>query len=396
MVLMRATNPPVSRRMAAIQSPIIPVVAQWLGRCPDSISLGQGVAFYGPPNEALQRARAFGQGADEHKYGPVQGQPVLLELMRAKLATENAMDMAGRQLMVTAGANMAFLNALFAITDPGDEVILPLPYYFNQEMAIRMVGCTPVLVPTDENYQLSLLRIQAAITPRTRAIVTVSPNNPSGAVYRQADLTAVNALCRERGIYHICDEAYENFVYGAASHFSPGSLADSAAHTISLYSLSKAYGFASWRIGYMVFPEHLYPALLKVQDTNLICASRIAQEAAIGALQVGSGYCRQHVQTLAQVRQNLLEEMQVLQDVCRIPVTDGAFYLLLQVNTALDAMHVAERLVREYGVAVIPGNAFGLNDGCYLRLSYGALQPDTAAEGVRRLVRGLRALSTPC
>lgn len=390
---MVAVLPPVSQRMANVQAPIIPIVGQWLNQCPGAISLGQGVAFYGPPQPALQRAQDFGAPLDVHKYGPAQGQPALLELIRAKLAAENGLDMQGRAVLVTAGANMAFLNALFAIADPGDEIILPVPYYFNQEMAVRMVGCTPVLVPTDGDYQLVTVSLQAAITPRTRAIVTVSPNNPSGAVYRREDLCAVNALCRQHGIYHICDEAYENFVYAQARHFSPGCLADAQGHTLSLYSLSKAYGFASWRIGYMVVPEHLYPALLKVQDTNLICATRIAQEAAVGALQVGSAYCRQYLTTLEQVRLRVLEALQALRHCCRIPATDGAFYLLLKVDTPMDAMTLAERLVREYGVAVIPGNAFGLHDGCYLRLSYGALQPATAEEGVQRLVRGIARLA---
>lgn len=384
--------PPVSRRMAQIQAPIIPVVADWIRRHPGTISLGQGVAFYGPPAAALQQAQAFGGELEQHKYGPVQGQPELLALMRAKLEQENGMDLAGRQVLASAGANMAFLNALFAITDPGDEVILPLPYYFNQEMAIRMLGCTPVLVETDADYQLLPQRIAAAVTPRTRAVVTVSPNNPSGAVYREADLRAVNALCRERGLYHISDEAYENFVYGGARHFSPGALADSAGHTISLYSLSKAYGFASWRIGYQAIPQHLYEAVLKAQDTNLICPSRIAQAAAVGALQTGSAYCRQHLPALESARAAVLDTLQPAMQRCRLPLGEGAFYLLLQVDTSLDALAVAERLVRDYGVAAIPGNAFGLSDGCYLRLSYGALQTDSAEEGARRLAKGLRDL----
>lgn len=221
----------------------------------------------------------------------------------------------------------------------------------------------------------------------------LSPNNPTGAVYGEGDLAAVNALCRERGIYHICDEAYENFVYGEARHFPPGSLADSAGHTIALYSLSKAYGFASWRIGYMVVPEPLYPAVLKAQDTNLICASRIAQEAAVGALETGSAYCRRHLATLDGTRRAVLDELQALRGCCRVPVADGAFYLLLKLDAPLDAMAAAERLAREHGVAVIPGNAFGLQEGCYLRVSYGALRPETAVEGVRRLVKGVLALS---
>lgn len=385
--------PPASRRMAHVQAPIIPVVGEWLRQTSGAISLGQGVVFYGPPEAALQRARAFGSGVDEHKYGPAQGQPELLKAIQCKVEAENGLDLAGRRIVVTAGANMAFLNALLAIADPGDEVILLAPYYFNQEMAVRMVDCTPVVVTTDGDFQPVPDRIRAAVTPRTRAVVTISPNNPTGAVYSEAVLRAVNALCRELGIYHVCDEAYEYFVYGSARHFSPGSIPGSNAHTIGLYSLSKAYGFASWRIGYMVLPEHLYGAVLKAQDTNLICATRIAQTAAVGALQMGAAYCRPHLAMLAVTRAKTLEALGAVADRCRISATEGAFYLWLEVETVLDSLTLAERLVREHGVAVIPGCAFGIKQGGCVRVSYGALRPDTAKEGVRRLVAGLRALA---
>ena len=138
---------------------------------------------------------------------------------------------------------------MLAIADSGDEIILPTPYYFNHEMAVTMADCQPVLVPTDGDYRLRLDALETAITPRTRAILTVSPNNPTGVVYSEESLRAVNALCRERGIYHISDEAYEHFVYGGAHHFSPGSIPGSEGHTITLHTLSKTYGFASWRIG---------------------------------------------------------------------------------------------------------------------------------------------------
>jgi aspartate/methionine/tyrosine aminotransferase len=287
---------------------------------------------------------------------------------------------------------MGFLNALFAITNPGDEVILPLPYYFNQEMAIRMVNCQPIWVPTDADFALQPDAIRAAITPRTRAVVTISPNNPSGAVYSEAALREVNAICQSAGIYHICDEAYENFLYGSARHFSPAAIAGSEPYTISLYSLSKAYGFASWRIGYMVIPDALYNAVLKAQDTNLICAPLISQVAAVGALETGSRYCQEKLRTTAKVREIVLNELAAVQHFCHIPPADGAFYVLVKVANAKDSLSVAERLIRQHGVAVIPGVAFGLEEGCYLRVAYGALDETTAAEGVRRLVAGLRAL----
>ncbi len=383
---------PLSLRMGTVQSPIIPVVGEWVRAHPGTISLGQGVSWYGPPESARARIRDFFDEPAHHKYGPAQGIPPLLDLIECKLAAENGIRLDGRKVVVTAGANMGFLNALFAIADPGDEVILPLPYYFNQEMAVRMLNCQPVSVATDADFKLQPGAIRAAITPRTRAVVTISPNNPSGAVYGEAELREVNGLCKEAGIYHICDEAYENFLYGQARHFSPGSIPGSQGHTISLYSLSKAYGFASWRIGYMVMPEALYSAVLKAQDTNLICPPLVSQHAAVGALETGSQYCREKLKTTAQVREIVLDGLEAVRSFCQIPPADGAFYILLKVETALDSLALAERLIRSHGIGVIPGVAFGLEDGCHLRVAYGALDETTAAEGVRRLVAGLQAM----
>lgn len=384
----------VSRRMNAVQTPIIPVVAEWIRAHPGTLSLGQGVAWYGPPETAHARLGNFFERPAHHRYGPVQGMPELLEAIELKLETENGIRLHGRRVMVTAGANMGFLNALFAIADPGDEIVLPLPYYFNQEMAVRMLNCVPVFAPTDADFRLRPEAIRAALTERTRAVVTVSPNNPSGAVYAEADLRAVNALCKEAGIYHISDEAYENFVYDGARHFSPASILGSEEHTVALYSFSKAYGFAGWRIGYMAMPEHLYPAALKAQDTNLICPPLVSQRAALGALETGSAYCREKLQITARVRERVLAELRELQDFCHIPPSDGAFYILLKVESSLDSLSMAERLIREHRVAVIPGAAFGLEQGCHLRVAYGALDDATAEEGVRRLIGGLRALRT--
>jgi aspartate/methionine/tyrosine aminotransferase len=259
-------------------------------------------------------------------------------------------------------------------------------------MAIRMANCQPVLVPTDAEYQLQPDRIAAAITPRTRAIVTVSPNNPTGVVYPESALRKVNQLCRDRGIYHIHDEAYEYFVHGSARHFSPGSIEGSAGYTISLYSLSKAYGFASWRIGYQVIPAHLVEAVEKIQDTNLICPPVVSQHVAVGALTVGAAYCREKLAELTRVRTHVLERLRGAGTACHFPAAEGAFYFLLQVETARTPLEVVTELVRDHQVAVIPGSAVGLTTGCPLRVSYGALQPETVVEGIERLVTGLRAI----
>jgi aspartate/methionine/tyrosine aminotransferase len=379
--------------MQAVQSPIIPVIAEWIRECPGTISLGQGVVSYGPPPEAIAQLQRFLQGQDNHKYKPVTGLPELLEMFARKLQQENRILLdAESRLVITAGGNMGFINALLAIADPGDEIILQTPYYFNHEMAVTMASCRPVLVETDANYQLRPQAIRDAVTSRTRAIVTVSPNNPTGAVYPESALREVNELCQERGVYHIHDEAYEYFVYDGAAHFSPGSLPGAGAHTISLFSFSKAYGFASWRIGAMVMPGRLLDSVRKIQDTILICAPVISQYAAIGALQAGVGYCRDKLNALAEVRKTALNQLAGLEDLCEVPPATGAFYFLLRVRTRIEAMPLAERLIREHGVAVVPGNAFGLDQGCYLRVAYGALEKQTVSDGIGRLVKGLKTI----
>jgi aspartate/methionine/tyrosine aminotransferase len=382
-------------RMEQIQAPIVAVVGDWIRQTPGTISLGQGVVHYGPPPAAIDAVRAALGSPATHEYQPVAGLPALRERIAAKLAAENGIEVArGSRVMVTAGGNMAFMHAVMATTTPGDEVILPVPFYFNHEMAIEMAGCRAVRVPTDDRYQLRVDAIAAAVTDRTRAIVTISPNNPSGAVLRESDLRAVNGLCRDRGLYHFSDEAYEYFTYGNARHTSPGSFPGAAGHTLSLFSLSKAYGFAGWRIGYLAYPEHLDAAMMKSQDTILICPTVASQLAAIAALGVGRAYCEPHVRALAEVREMVVSQLAALAPLAQVPAADGAFYCLLRVATPDDPLVVAERLIREHLVAVIPGTAFGMTGGCHLRVAYGALQKETVAEGIGRLVRGLRAIGS--
>jgi aspartate/methionine/tyrosine aminotransferase len=194
-------------------------------------------------------------------------------------------------------------------------------------------------------------------------------------------------------VFHVHDEAYEYFTYEGARHFSPGSIEGAARHTISLFSLSKAYGFASWRIGYMVIPEDLFDAVNKIQDTNLICPPLVSQSAALGALQAGPSYAAAHVATLAGVREEVYSRLKAVADLCEVPRTLGAFYCFIRLRGTVDPVSLAERLVREHRVAVIPGTAFGATAAPYLRVSYGALAPDTVVEGIDRLVRGLRAMA---
>jgi aspartate/methionine/tyrosine aminotransferase len=380
-------------RMETVQTPIIPAIAALIREYPGTISLGQGVVFYPPPQGAIDAISHFLTDRENHKYKSVRGIFPLLEEIAQKLDRENHILLnEERTIVVTAGGNMAFNNALLAITSAGDEIILNTPYYFNHEMAIKMANCQAILVATDENYQLRIEAIAAAITERTRAIVTISPNNPTGAVYPESALREVNQICRDWGIYHIHDEAYEYFTYDGVTHFSPSAIEGSEPYTISLYSLSKAYGFASWRIGYMVMPKGLLDAVNKIQDTILICPSVIAQYGAIGALQAGKSYPQEKLETIARVREICLNSLASLGDICQIAPAEGAFYFFLKVATDSQDFDLVKTLIAEYGVALLPGSTFGVETGCYLRLAYGALQPETAIAGIERLVKGLRAI----
>lgn len=380
-------------RMQSVQSPIIPVVGELIRQTPGTISLGQGVVSYNPPSQSFAKIPEFLSNPDNHKYQAVEGIAPLQDAIVAKLKADNNIEIDSTNcIVVTAGSNMGFINAILAITSVGDEIIIQSPYYFNHEMAIIMANCRPVIVATDENYQLNIDAIKKAITDKTRAIVTISPNNPTGVVYDSESLREVNELCRQHNIYHISDEAYEYFTYDGVQHCSPAAFPDSSEYTISLFTLSKSYGFASWRIGYMVIPKHLLDSVRKIQDTILICPPVISQYVALGALQVGREYCDNHVRAIAFVRQLVLNELNTAQNLCTISPACGAFYFLLKVDTQIDTMELVAQLIRKYQVAVLPGTTFGMDRGCYLRVAYGALKPETAVAGISRLVKGLKTI----
>jgi aspartate/methionine/tyrosine aminotransferase len=279
------------------------------------------------------------------------------------------------------------------VGDAGDEFILPVPYFFNQEMAVRMAGCVPVCVPTLANYQLDLQAIERAITPRTRAIITVSPNNPSGAVYHESDLRVVNALCARHGIYHFSDEAYEHFTFDDARHFSPGSIAGAASHTLTFHSFSKAFGLASWRVGYVVYPADLAQTMSKVQDTNQICAPVVSQLMAVQALKAGRTWLAPRLAALGKVRSRVHEALATLGDQIEFPRTQGAFYVLMKLPGVPDPLAFSRAMVSRHRVAAIPGFAFGFTDTAaanYQRLSFGALDENSAAQGVERFIAAVR------
>ena len=272
-------------RLAGVIEPVIPQVAALMLRQPDCLSLAQGMVGWGPPaavGAAVRAALEHQPPAALDRYGPLAGDPAFLEVIRQELGVGRGLDLDGSALLVTAGSNMAFNAIAQVLIDPGDELLLPVPWYFNHALAVQLAGGRPVpvaagLIPDPD-------RLAAAIGPRCRGIVTTSPNNPSGVVIPAPVLDAINRLCAERGLVHIHDEAYAEFVHGPEPHRSPGRLSGSAGHTITLSSLSKTYGMAGWRLGYMAVPEALLPALVKVQDTVLICPPLLNQQAGLAAL----------------------------------------------------------------------------------------------------------------
>jgi aspartate/methionine/tyrosine aminotransferase len=388
--------PTAARRLAAVQAPVIPVMGELIRSTPGTLSMGQGMVSWGPPSpvlEAVRRAAADGEAHNPsglHAYGAVGGDPAVLELLASWLRQQHALDLAGAGLLLSAGSNMAFNAVVQVLCDPGDEVILPVPYYFNHEMAIRLAGGRPVpvqagLIPDPE-------QLVAAITPRTRAIVTVSPNNPSGAVIPPERLAAINRICAERGLLHLSDEAYALFSHGDTPVWSPGSQPGSSSHTITFGSLSKSHGMAGWRVGWAVVPQALMADLAKVQDTILICPPRLIQHAAAAALAVGSIWCRERITALRDRRRQVLAALGAAARPWRIlGPADGAFYALLQLDAPLSSDVAMERLIREHRVALVSGSSFGL-EGCCLRLSYGMLANTDLNEALRRLQNGLELL----
>ena len=379
-----------SQRIRAVQEPIIPAINQLVRDNPGTISLGQGVAYYGPPQEAFDEVGKHFDTNTLNNYGPVEGIPELVESITNKLVVQNNFQINSKnRIFVTAGSNMAFSSLVPVITDPGDEIILLTPCYFNHEMAIKLANAVPVLVPTFNNYHPDIERIKTAITHKTRAIVTISPNNPTAAVYTEDELTTINKICAEQGIYHISDEAYEDFVYDNHKHFSIASLPNSEEHTISLYSLSKAYGFAGWRVGYMVIPEKIFSSVKKVQDTVLISPPIVSQYAAIGAHSAPYSYIVEKLIEIKQSRNLCLDRLNE-SDLLQLPaMSEGALYIFAKLKSPQDDFTLAKQLIEQYSIATIPGSAFAASNGTYLRISYGALTSETVEQGINKLIFGL-------
>ena len=372
------------------EAPIVKLIAD--SELPsDIVDLGQGVPFYGPPKEAILAAAQALRKESGFKYSPDSGIPELRETIARKLASENGVEAdPNSNIMVTAGANQAFANAILSITRPGDHVIVLSPYYFNHVMAIQLAGCKPVVIDTNRNYQPIVERIGERITKRARAVVLVSPNNPTGAVYSRHTVNEIGTLCAKNGLHLITDETYEHFVYDGADFVSALSLDKAIEHTISLFSCSKSYGMSGYRIGYAVFPAGIYGEMLKVQDTLTICAPSALQIAAGAAMKLGGAYPRQFIPRIEKVRKIFIGGLTGLDSV-EMPVTKGSYYFLLRLRTKKSDWNIARRLIEEYGVITIPGRVFGTRYPA-LRVAYANVDESMAVKGISRLEKGFQEI----
>jgi len=357
----------------------------------DVISLGQGVPFFSPPTEVIDRFKECVGERSGYQYSEDAGFLSVRKSIAEKIWVENHFNVDPiKNIIVTSGANQAFINALLAISEIGDEIVLFTPTYFNYVMAVQMVGCIPVLVPTNDQFQPDISKLKSVFSDRTKAIVTISPNNPTGAVYKSDDLKNINELCAKNDLYHISDEVYEYFVYDGAVHVSPAQFDMNLDHTISLYSCSKAFGMSGYRIGFMITPEKLYDDMIKVQDTVGICAPSCSQLACKVAWTMGKGFVQDFFDELMNMRKYCFNKLTMMPDL-DVVRTNGANYFFVRLSTSLSSYEVTVRLAEEFDIIVLPGEIFDVIYPSF-RISYGNCSLNDLKTGMDRLEKGLRSI----
>ena len=356
----------------------------------DVISLGQSVPFFGPPPQMLDAVRDAidNFGPRLHTYGPDAGIPELRHALARKLREFNRVSFdPDTQLLVTPGSNQAFMVAMTTILEPGDEVAIASPYYFNHHMAIELCGgvVREIQLSEEDGFQMTMEDVEEALTERTRAVVIISPNNPTGTVYRAEEIATITRELTERGIYVISDDAYEVFCYDGARHTSVAGLADSVDNVITLGSLSKTFGMTGWRIGYMAASAELCRQALKVQDAMAICAPIISQVAATAALEQMPEYPLSMIDELDE-RRRILEATLDGVSALHWSKTDGALFAMVRADVAGGDRELAWELLDRAEVLTVPGSAFGRQWEGFLRISYGCSPRDRYEEALSRLV----------
>ncbi len=351
----------------------------------DLINLGQAVLGMPPPGGAAAAVRALLERGDPHGYSPDPGLPAALDAVAAFLrAVKGVPDATPARLVLTCGCNQAFADALLAVTEPGDEVVFLGPYYFDHVFTIRLAGCVPVEVPLGlegDRWVVDPDRVIAALTPRTRALVVVSPANPTGGVIPASVLGRIAAACDARGIWLLSDETYDLLTFPPVEHATAAGLMERA---VVLGSFSKTLGLAGWRLGYLLGPEALVEEAIKVQDALVVCAPVASQHALMGALPEAAAFVVRARAELARRRDALLAALARTPRL--IPTTpDGATFVMARLAEGGDDVAFAEDLLRRAGLITVPGSAFGARGAGWLRLSFGNLSPARLAAAGDRL-----------
>lgn len=381
----------LARRAVLTETPVMVQIQELIRGVKDCISLAQGVVYWQPPKQALDKVKDLVWEPSISRYGADEGLPELREALMKKLQVENNLHKSS--VMVTAGANQAFVNLVLTLCDAGDSVVMFAPYYFNSYMSFQMTGVTDILVgpgnPKTLHPDADWLEMTLKNTVPTPKLVTVvNPGNPSGTYIPEPLLKRISDLCKQAGCWLLVDNTYEYFMYDGRKHVC---LEDN--HIVNIFSFSKAYGMMGWRVGYIAYPskvDGLAAQLLKVQDNIPICASIISQRLALHSLEAGPEWVTDRVKDLVKNRELLLEALSPLGKEA-VKGGEGAIYLWAKLpDKYLDDFEVVRWLARKHGVVLIPG----CSSGCpgYVRISFAGLKEDDCRAASVRLRKGLEEL----
>jgi aspartate aminotransferase len=358
------------------------------------IGFGAGEPDFPTPDYVLEAAVAAVREPRWHRYTPAGGLPELKEAIAAKTLRDSGYAVRPGQVLVTNGGKQALYNTFAALLDPGDEALLPAPYWTTYPESIRLAGGVPVEIATDEStgYRVSLEQLDAAVTPRTKLLVFVSPSNPTGAVYSPADVAAIGRWAVDRGIWVVTDEIYEHLVYGDAEFASmPTLVPEIADRCVVVNGVAKTYAMTGWRVGWMIGPDDVVTAATNLQSHATSNVANVSQIAALAAVS-GDLSAVAEMRTAFDRRRRTITTILDAIDGVTCPLPEGAFYVYPSVKGVLgrtirghvptSSAELAALILDEAEVAVVPGEAFGTPG--YLRLSY-ALGDEDLMEGATRI-----------
>ena len=340
--------------------------------------------FATPPHIVKAAIAALETG--KTTYGPPAGVPALRQAIAAKLWRENHLRYEPEAIVVSNGAKQALFNLMQVLLEPGDEVIIPAPYWLSYPHMVHLAGGKPLILPTNQStgYRITPEQLQQAITPRTRLVIFNSPSNPTGVVYTPAEVRAIAEVIVAADVRVVADEIYEHILYGQATHLSIGSIdPEIMARTITINGLSKAYAMTGWRIGYVAAPLPITRAVATLQGHSTSNVCTFAQYGAIAALEGPQDFLVMMRRAFAERRQMVMKTLDEIPGVTYAH-PDGAFYVWVDISqTGLASEAFCDRLLKEERVAAVPGLAFGADD--HIRLSYAADK-----ETLHRGLAGLR------